>query len=140
VYTYWTRLPNAQFKISKGIYFGFSFTNSLLHSQSLACTRYIAIKQQYVPHTNTNFPAMIYICGSILSIMEKILQNIMEEYWSIGKISSELGRGLGKKYSPIREDWSCNRAEMGLERETMRWWGGEWEIIQRWERGVWRWP
>jgi len=51
-----------------------------LHNQSLACARYIALKQQYVPYTNTNILAMIPTYGGVLSVIEKVLQKLVEEY------------------------------------------------------------
>ena len=67
------------------IIFCFFSINNLLHSCSLICTGYITIKQKCIPHTNTNSLAMILTYGGVLSIIEKALWNIVEEYWSIGK-------------------------------------------------------
>jgi len=35
-----------------------------------------------------------------------------------------LGGGPGEEHGPIREDWGCNRAEIGLRRREQE--GGEW--------------
>jgi len=40
------------------------------------------------------------------------------------EVPPELGRGLGKKHSPIGEDWGYNGVEMGLGRRERE--GGEW--------------
>jgi len=50
------------------------------YSHSLTYTRCIAIKQQYIPHTNTNSPAMIFTYGKVLSAIEKALCDLVEEY------------------------------------------------------------
>jgi len=42
------------------------FFHNFLHSQSLACARCIALKQQCVPHTPTIIPAMIPTYGGVL--------------------------------------------------------------------------
>ena len=44
---------------------------------------YITIKQQYVPHTNTNTLAMIPTYGRVLSAIEKVLQELIKEYWEV---------------------------------------------------------
>ena len=40
----------------------------------------MTLKQWCVPYTNTNTPAMIPTYGGILSVIEKALQELMEEY------------------------------------------------------------
>jgi len=55
------------------------------HSCSLICARYIAIKQWYISYTNTNFPVITSIYSGILSVIEKALKNLVEEYQGIGK-------------------------------------------------------
>ena len=77
----------------KRFYLVLFFTNSLLHSWSLACTRYITIKQQYLPYTNTNSPAIIPTYDRVLSAIGKVFQDIVEEYWSIGKSLQDLVKG-----------------------------------------------
>jgi len=42
--------------------------------------RYIALKQQYISHTNTNIPAMIPTYGGVLSAIKKALQKLVKEY------------------------------------------------------------
>ena len=64
------------------IYF---FNDFLLHSRSLACAGCIALKQQYVPHTPTITLAMIPTYSRVLSAIEKVLQEFMEEYRGVGK-------------------------------------------------------
>ena len=41
---------------------------------------YIALKQWCKPHTNINSPAIIPTYGKVLSPIEKILQELIEEY------------------------------------------------------------
>ena len=50
------------------------------YSHSLICSRYIALKQWCITHTNTNSLAMIPTYSKILSIIEKVLQDLIEEY------------------------------------------------------------
>jgi len=38
-----------------------------------------------VPHTNINTPAMILTYGRVLSTIEKAFQELVEEYWGVGK-------------------------------------------------------
>ena len=78
-------LPGAPLKVSNDLYlfivfFFFFFNNSPFHSRSLACAGCIALKQQCVPHTNTNTPAMIPTYGRVLSAIEKALRELMKEY------------------------------------------------------------
>jgi len=40
----------------------------------------MALKQWYVPHTNTNTLAMIPTYGRVLSAIEKALRELVEEY------------------------------------------------------------
>jgi len=44
------------------------------------CARYIALKQRYISHTNTNTLAMIPTYDEALSTIEKALWELMEEY------------------------------------------------------------
>ena len=74
-------LPGAPLKVSNYLlYLSLFFNNFLLHSHSLACAGYIALKQWCVLHTNTNSPAMIPTYGGVLSAIEKILWELVEEY------------------------------------------------------------
>ena len=50
------------------------------NSQFLAYAGCIALKQQYVFHTNINTLAMISTYSGILSAIEKALQELVEEY------------------------------------------------------------
>ena len=70
---------HSRWVINNYTYYDF-FNNFLFHSQFLVCTRCIALKQQYVSHTNTNTPAMIPTYGKILSAIEKALWELIEEY------------------------------------------------------------
>jgi len=63
------------------------------YSYSLVYTRCITLKQQYVFYYNSNSPAMIPTYGKILSIIEKVLWNLVEEYQGIGKSLQDLVEG-----------------------------------------------
>ena len=69
------------------------FNNFPFHSCSLACVRYIVLKQWYVPHTNTNTPAMIPTYGGVLSAIEKALRELVEEYQGVRKSLWDLVEG-----------------------------------------------
>ena len=69
------------------------FNNFLLHSQSLACTRCIALKQWYIPYTNTNTPAIISTYGRVLNAIEKAFRELVEEYRGVGKFFQDLVEG-----------------------------------------------
>ena len=93
------------------------FNIFLLHSRSLACARCIALKQRYVPHTNTNTPAMIPTYGGVLSAIEKALRELVEEY-----------RGVGKSLWDLVEGQERNTAQMERIGAVMeRRWGSEGE-------------
>jgi len=46
---------------------------------------YITIKQQYIPHTNTNTLAMIPTYSRVLNAIEKALQKLVEKYQEVRK-------------------------------------------------------
>ena len=78
---HWAGLPGTPLKVSNYLlYLSLFFNNFLLHSHSLACAGYIALKQRCVPHTNTNTLAMIPTYGGVLSAIEKALWELVEEY------------------------------------------------------------
>ena len=78
---HWAGLFGALLKVSIFIYLLLLFLlNFLLHSCFFACTGYIALKQQYIPHTNTNTPTMTPTYGGVLSAIEKALQKLVKEY------------------------------------------------------------
>ena len=58
----------------------FSNNNFFSHSQSLIYARCIILKQQCIPHTNTNTLTMIPTYGGVLSAIKKALQKLVEEY------------------------------------------------------------
>ena len=70
--------------ISQGEYFYIIMIVFLIifffYSQSPIYTRCIVLKQQCVPHTNTNILAMIPTYGRVLSTIEKALWKLVEEY------------------------------------------------------------
>ena len=80
-------------KMSNYTYYYYFFNNFLLHSWSLACARCIALKQQYVPHTNTNTLAMILTYSGVLSAIEKALHELVEEYQGVEKSLWDLVEG-----------------------------------------------
>ena len=91
------------------------FNNFLLHSHSLACAGCITLKQQCVPHTNTNTPAIIPTYSRVLSAIKKALWELMEEY-----------RGVGKSLRDLVEDQERNKAQLERIGATMeRRWGLE---------------
>ena len=67
--------------------------NFLLHSHYLAYAGCIILKQQCVPHTNTNTLAMISTYGGVLSAIEKTLWELVEEYQGVGKSLQDLVEG-----------------------------------------------
>ena len=69
------------------------FNNFLLHSHSFVCIRYITLKQQCVPHTNTNILAIIPTYGRVLSTIKKALWELVEEYQGVGKSLWNLVKG-----------------------------------------------
>jgi len=73
-------LPSVPLKVSNYLsYLSLFFNNFPFHSHSFACAGYIALKQWYVPHTNTNTLAMIPTYDRVLSAIEKALQELVEE-------------------------------------------------------------
>jgi len=48
------------------------------------------MKQQYISYTNTNSLAMVFTYSRVLSTIKKILQDLVEEYQSIGKSLQDL--------------------------------------------------
>ena len=77
------------------------FNIFLLHSRSLAYAGCIALKQQCVPHTNTNTPAMIPTYGGVLSAIEKALQELVEEYRGVGKSLWDLVEGQERNMAQL---------------------------------------
>ena len=61
------------------------FNNFLLHSQFFTYAGCITLKQQCVPHTNTNTLAIIPTYGGVLSAIEKALWELVGEYQGVGK-------------------------------------------------------
>ena len=66
----------------------FCFFYSLIiffSSYSFIYIKYITVKQQYIPYINTITPTIVPTYSRILSTIEKVLQNLVTGYWSIGK-------------------------------------------------------
>ena len=75
--------------------------NFLLHSQSLTYARCITLKQQYVPHTNTNTPAMILTYDRVLSVIEKALWKLVEEYQGVRRSLQDLVEGQERNMAQL---------------------------------------
>jgi len=54
---------------------------------------YITIKQQCIPYTNTNTPAMIPTYGGVLNAIEKVLWELVEEYQRVRRSFQDLMEG-----------------------------------------------
>ena len=79
-------LPGASLKVSIFVILIIIFFNNFLfYSWFLAYTRCIALKQWCVSYTNTNILAIILTYGRILSAIEKVLRELIEEYQGVGK-------------------------------------------------------
>jgi len=69
----------------------FFISNNLLsYSCSLVYTGYIAIKQWYIFHTNTISPTIVPTYSRVLSVIEKALWDLVEEYQGIKKSLQDL--------------------------------------------------
>ena len=89
-----------------------------LHSHSLACAGCIALKQQYVPHTNTNTPAIIPTYGGVLSAIEKALRELMEEYQGVGKSLWDLVKGQERNMAQLERIEAVMERRWGSEEES----------------------
>ena len=69
-YTIQDKYRNFDYFISVNFFYSYSC--------SLAYAGYITLKQQYIPHINTNFPVMVFIYS--LSAIEKVLQDLINKY------------------------------------------------------------
>ena len=96
----------------------FFLNNFLLHSRSLACARYIALKQRCVPHTPTNTPAMISTYGGVLSAIEKALRELVEEYRGVGKSLWDLVEGQERNMAQLERIGAAMEQRWGLEEES----------------------
>ena len=94
------------------------FNNFLLHSHSLACAGCITLKQQCIPHTNTNTPAMIPTYGGVLSAIEKALWELMEEYQGVGKSLWDLVEGQERSTAQLERIGATMEQRWGLEEES----------------------
>ena len=75
--------------------------NFLLYSCSLAYAGYITLKQRCVPHTPTITLAIIPTYGGVLSVIEKALQELVEEYWGVGKFLQGLVEGQERNMAQL---------------------------------------
>jgi len=96
------------------------FNNFLFHSQILAYTGCIALKQQCIPHTNTNTLAMIPTYGRVLSAIKKALQEIMEEYQGVRKSFRDLVEGQERNTVQLESIGATMEQRWGLEREDRK--------------------
>ena len=103
--------------------------NFLLHSWSLTCAGCIALKQQYVPHTNTNTLAIIPTYSGILSAIKKALRELVEEYQGVGKFFWDLMEGQERNMAQLERIGATMERRWSLE-------GGKWE----WHGEVQGWP
>ena len=94
------------------------FINFLLHSRSLACAGYIALKQQCVPHTNTNTPAMIPTYGGVLSAIEEVLWELVAEYRGVRKFLRDLVEGQERNTAQLERIGAAMEWRWGLEGES----------------------
>jgi len=103
----WAGLSGAPLKVSNFLlYLLFLFFNNFLfYSHSLACAGYIALKQQCVPHTNTNSLAMIPTYGGVLSAIKKALQELVEEYRGVRKSLWDLVEGQKRIGAAMEQRW-----------------------------------
>ena len=92
--------------------------NFLFHSQSLVCTGCITLKQQCVPHTNTNILAMISTYGGVLSGIEKALQELMEEYRGVRRSLWDLVEGQERNTAQLKRIEVIMEWRWGLEEEN----------------------
>ena len=74
---------------------------SFLFSYFFTCVRYITLKQQCKTHINTNFLAMISTYNRVLNIIEKILQDFVEEYQGIEKSLCDLVEGQERNMAQL---------------------------------------
>ena len=93
MYEYQTELSVTPLKVSVE---PFTPVNLFFFSCFLTYIGCITYKQWYKLHINTNFLAMIPIYSRVLCVIEKALQNLMEEYFSIEKSLQDLVEGQKK--------------------------------------------
>ena len=94
------------------------FNNFLLYSHSLVCAGCITLKQWCVPHTNTNTPAIIPTYGGVLSAIEKALQELVEEYWGVGKSLWDLVEGQERNTAQFERIGAVMEWRWELEEES----------------------
>ena len=112
-------MPGALLKVSHYLlYLSLFFNNFPFHSHSLACAGYIALKQQCVPHTNTNTLAMIPTYGGVLSAIEKALQELVEEYRGVGKSLWDLVEGQERNMAQLERIGAAMEQRWGSEEES----------------------
>jgi len=112
---HWTGLLGASLKVSNFSHtYNYFFNNFFFHSQFFTCAGYITLKQQCVPHTNTNTLAIIPTYGRVLSVIKKVLQELMKEYQGVGKSLQNLVEGQERIGAAIEQRWS-SEGEDGKE-------------------------
>ena len=113
----WAGLPGAPLKVSNFLlYLLFLFFNNFLfYSHFLACAGYIALKQQCVPHTNTNSLAMIPTYGGVLSAIKKALRELVEEYRGVRKSLWDLVEGQKRNMAQLERIGAAMEQRWGSE-------------------------
>ena len=110
--------PQGEYFVIILIFIIIFFNNFLLHSHSLACARCIALKQWYVPHTPTNTPAIIPTYGGVLSAIEKVLWELVEEYQGIRKSLWDLVEGQERNIAQLERIGAAMKWRWGSEEES----------------------
>ena len=114
--TAWCTLQGEYFVII--LIFIIFFNNFLLHSRSLTCAGYIALKQRCVSHTPTNTPAIIPTYGGVLSAIEKALRELMKEYRGVGKSLWDLVEGQKRNMAQLERIGAVMEQRWGSEEES----------------------
>ena len=88
---YWTRLLGAPLKVSSFTYNYFS--NNFFFTVNFSHVPSILPSSSSAPHTNTNIPAIIPTYGMVLSVIDKALWKLIEEYQGVRRSLWDLVEG-----------------------------------------------
>ena len=94
--------------------------HNFLYSWSLTYARCIVLKQWYVPHTHTNTLAMIPTYGGVLNTIKKALQELMEEYWGVGKSLCDLVKGQERNTAQLERIRAAIEQRWGSEEKSRK--------------------